>query len=37
MIKKMESKENPWNPEFYDWEYGAKILIEKLNNVPVNS
>lgn len=28
---------NPWNPEFYDWEYGAKILIEKLNNVPVDS
>ena len=37
MIKKMESKENPLNPEFYDWEYGAKILIEKLNNVPVDS
>lgn len=19
---------NPWNPEFYDWEYGAKVLIK---------
>lgn len=28
---------NPWNPEFYDWEYGAKILIEKLNNVSVDN
>lgn len=28
---------NPWNPEFYDWEYGAKVLIKKLNDVPVDS
>lgn len=28
---------NPWNPEFYDWESGAKVLIEKLNNVPADS
>lgn len=28
---------NPWNPEYYDWESGAKILVEKLNNVPVDS
>lgn len=28
---------NTWNPEFYDWEYGAKILFEKLNNVPADN
>lgn len=28
---------NIWNPEFYDWEYGAKILFKKLNNVPANN
>ena len=28
---------NTWSPEFYDWKYGAKILFEKLNNVPANN
>lgn len=28
---------NPWNPEYHDWESGAKILVEKLNNIPADS
>lgn len=45
-IKKLESGgfivrssdliDNPWNPEYHDWGSGAKILVEKLNDVPVD-
>lgn len=36
-ISTMKSFGDLTNTEAYGWEYGAKILIEKLNNVPVDS
>lgn len=26
---------NPWNPEFYDWERSAQIIVKFLTNKPV--
>lgn len=35
IIKFSDLTGNPWNPEFYDWERSAKIVIKFLANKPV--
>lgn len=37
IVRSSDLTGNPWNPEFYDWESGAKVLIEKLKNIPADS
>lgn len=36
IVRFSELIDNPWNPEYHDWGSGAKILVEKLNDVPVD-